>query len=178
MKKKLKNVIIICGKARSGKKEVSNYLKKILKNTASISITKSLKDYAKIISDWDGNEQNKPRTLLQTLGIDVIKNKIDNHFLIKRILEDIEVLSFYKENLLVTGVRLEEEICSIKEKYQNAVVIKVTRPDFDNGLNDEEKNHITENDLNNYKADFEIINDGNINDLQIKLDKIVEAIYE
>lgn len=178
MEKKLKHVFIICGKARSGKNEVSNYLEKILKNTVSLSITKSLKDYAMLISDWDGREETKPRTLLQTLGIDIIQKQIDDHFLIKRILQDIEVLSFYKENIFITGVRLEEEIRSIQENYPNTIVLKVVRPNFDNKLTEKEKEHITENDLNTYKPDYEIINDGNILELQNKLDKVVEEIYE
>lgn len=178
MEKKLKNIFIICGKARSGKKEVSNLLEEMLANCVSLSITKPLKDYAKLISDWDGLDATKPRTLLQTLGIDVIKNQIDDKFLIKRILEDIEVLSFYKKNILITGVRLQEEINCIKEKYPNTIVLKVIRPNFDNQLTDKEKEHITENDLNMYKADFEIINDKTLEDLKIKLNQIKEGFYE
>ena len=35
-------------------------------------------------------EETKPRTLLQQLGTDIIRNNIDNYFFIKRIIEDIK----------------------------------------------------------------------------------------
>lgn len=172
MEKKLKNVFIICGKARNGKEQVASILETILPNSVSLSMTKTLKDYAKLISDWDGSEETKPRTLLQTLGIEVIKKQINPSLLIHRILEDIEVLSYYKENILITGVRLKEEIDAIKNSFPNTYSIQVVRPNFDNQLTTKEKAHITENDLDDYTPDYQIINDGNLKDLEEKVRKI------
>ncbi len=58
----------------------------------------------------------------------MIKNKIDNKFLIKRIIEDIKILSYYKNNIIITGIRLKEEIENIKNNFSNVIVIKVVRP--------------------------------------------------
>lgn len=52
-----------------------------------------IKEYAKRISDWDGNDETKPRTLLQVLGTDIIRNTIDDKFFINRTIEDIKVYS-------------------------------------------------------------------------------------
>ena len=76
LKRKIK-IIILSGKARSGKDEVAdiieNYYKN--KNVKKLSYAYYLKQYVKNISNWSGTEDDKPRELLQTIGIDLIKNK-------------------------------------------------------------------------------------------------------
>ena len=76
---------MISGKARHGKDTVAGLIEKIYKekNKSIINLQYSsyIKEYAKKISGWDGSEETKPRTLLQELGTDVIRNKIDSLFL-------------------------------------------------------------------------------------------------
>lgn len=178
MENKNPNIYIICGKARSGKDSVAKIIKENKQNSTILSITKPLKDYAQIITDWDGSDNNKPRDLLQQLGIDLIKNKIDNKFLIKRIIEDIKILSYYKNNIIITGIRLKEEIEDIKNNFSNVIVIKVVRPNHDNGLSIEQKKHITETNLDDYTPKYVIINEEkeNLNDAVIKM--LEEVEYE
>ena len=92
-KKEIK-LFIISGKARSGKDEVSKIIKNYYKEKKSITISFAyyLKDYIKRIY---GNFLEKPRDILQEMGIDLIKNKIDNKLLINRIIQDIEVFSYF-----------------------------------------------------------------------------------
>ena len=52
------------------------------KKCVSLSYSYYLKDYIKRITGWDGNENTKPRDLLQQVGIELIKNKMDNHNLV------------------------------------------------------------------------------------------------
>ena len=178
MENKNPNIYIICGKARSGKDSVAKIIKENKQNSTILSITKPLKDYAQIITDWDGSDNNKPRDLLQQLGIELIKNKIDNKFLIKRIIEDIKILSYYKNNIIITGIRLKEEIEDIKNNFSNVIVIKVVRPNHDNGLSIEQKKHITETNLDDYTPKYVIINEEkeNLNDAVIKM--LEEVEYE
>lgn len=178
MENKNPNIYIICGKARSGKDSVAKIIKENKQNSTILSITKPLKDYAQIITDWDGSDNNKPRDLLQQLGIELIKNKIDNKFLIKRIIEDIKILSYYKNNIIITGIRLKEEIEDIKNNFSDVIVIKVVRPNYDNGLLIEQKKHITETDLDDYTPKYVIINEEkeNLNDAVIKM--LEEVEYE
>lgn len=151
-------IYVICGKAQTGKDSVAKIIFDAKENSVILSITKPLKEYARIITNWDGNEATKPRDLLQTLGIDLIKKQIDQKFLIRRIIEDIKVLSYYKDNIIISGIRLKEEIDDLKQEFDKVVVIKVERPNFDNGLTLKQKKHITENDLNNYQEGCVIIN--------------------
>ena len=51
------------------------------------------------------------------------------------------------------------------------------RPNFDNGLTSDEKNHSTEVDLDDYNSfDYEIINDGSIEDLNKKIEDLMKAL--
>ena len=70
----------------------------------------TIKYYAKLISSWDGSEETKPRTLLQQLGTEVIRYQIDNEFFIKRIIDDIKVLSYFCDIITISDARLPEEL--------------------------------------------------------------------
>ena len=65
-----------------------------------------MEDYAKRISNWDGREETKPRELLQNLGIELVRNKINPRLFISRTLEDIEVFfcSHAREDWEYTGI--------------------------------------------------------------------------
>ena len=83
-------VYIVCGKARHGKDTVAeiirNYYEELNLKILNIQYSSYIKDYAKKISNWDGSEETKPRELLQQLGTNVIREKIDNLFFVKRII--------------------------------------------------------------------------------------------
>lgn len=173
MENKKPNIYVICGKARSGKDSIAEIIMENKNNCVHLSITTPLKEYAKLITRWDGNEKTKPRDLLQNLGIDLIKKQIDPKMLIRRTIEDIKVLSYYKDNIIVSGVRLKEEIEDLKSTFDNVIVIKVKRPNYDNELTLKQKNHITEHDLDTYEGDYNIINEDYSN-LKNQLIKILE----
>lgn len=174
--KKDPKIFIISGKARSGKNEISKIIEKSYSNKKCITISFGhyIKDYAKRVSDWDGSEENKPRELLQQLGIELIKNKIDNKLFINRILEDIAVFSYFYDIIIVSDVRLVDELTALKEKYPNSVSIRVIRNNYDNKLTDEEKNHLTEIDLDDY-IDFDYIIENNEN-LEERIKEILSEV--
>ena len=74
-------IFIISGKARHGKdtvaKMIRDYYERIGLNTINLQYSTPIKEYAKKISSWDGSEETKPRELLQTLGTELIRQKID-----------------------------------------------------------------------------------------------------
>ena len=169
-------IFIISGKARSGKNEISKIIEKSYSNQKSITISFGyyIKDYAKRISDWDGSEETKPRDLLQHLGIELVRNKIDKRLFIDRILQDIEIFSYFYDIIIVSDARLLDEITILKEKYPNSVSIRVVRNDYENNLTEEQKNHLTETDLDNFNDfDYIVENDENLED---KITKILSEV--
>lgn len=168
-------IIILSGKAQSGKNKVASIIENNLKDKKVITISYAsyLKEYAKNILKWDGNENTKPRTFLQEIG-DYVKT-IDNKFLINRLLQDIEVYKNYFDVIIISDARFIEEINCIKEKYENVSVINIKGRE--NSLNNMEKNHITETALDEYNLyDFKIENKGSIEELEQKIKNIIEVI--
>ena len=98
---------------------------------------------------------------------DIIKEKMGKKtFLLDRLFEDIEILSNFFDTFIITDARLQEEFDAIKDKYEDVVAIKLERSNFEAELSEEEKNHITEKDLDNY-TDFDyIIENSNLKDLK------------
>ena len=162
-KKRNIKLFILSGKARSGKDTAYELIKEYYKDkkTIDISFGHYIKDYAKRVSNWDGREETKPRELLQNLGIELVKNQIDDKLFIRRLLEDIVVFSYFYDIIVVTDARLLDEIEILKEKYPDSISIRINR-DFDNGLKENEKKHLTEVALDNYdKFDYVVQNDDN-----------------
>ena len=62
------------------------------------------------MTGWDGKEETKPRQLLQELGTDVIRNKLNKaDMLIERQLDDIEIYSYFYDAIIVPDIRLPKE---------------------------------------------------------------------
>ena len=134
--KKNTKIYILSGKAKSGKDAISTIITNYYKNKKCISISYSyyLKDYIKRIIGWDGSEEDKPRELLQQIGIELIKNKINDRLFINRLLEDIEVFSYFYDIIIVTDARLIEEIEIPKQKFNNVITIRINRDNINNNL--------------------------------------------
>lgn len=150
------NIILLSGKAGSGKNEVATIIKDSLPKTVVTSFSKYIKLFAREISDWDGFDETKPRALLQETG-DILRD-ISPSFLTKRFLEDCSYYERLFDNVVVSDVRLLSEINYIKEQSQfNIITIRVNGKSKRN-LSLEEKQHHTETELDNYKYFDYIIN--------------------
>lgn len=163
-------IFVIGGKASSGKTTFGEYLREELKDYSYkpcvMHITEPLYSYAKNYFDWNPN-QEKPREFLQKVGFDIIREKMGKKtFLLDRLFEDIEVLSNFFDTFIITDARLAEEFEAIKDKYEDVVAIKLERNNYESNLSEEEKNHITETDLDNYQEFDYIVENSNLKDLK------------
>lgn len=174
-------IFIIAGKARHGKDTtagiIKEYYEKNGKKVIILQYSSYIKEYAKKISNWDGSEETKPRELLQVLGTDVIRAKIDGEFFIKRICGDIEVYSFFFDVIIISDSREPLEIDIPKSKFKNVYGIKVERTNFDDGMTDEQRKHYTEVAFDNYeKFDKVLANSGTIEELKEKTIKYLKEV--
>lgn len=179
MKKKNPIIFVIYGKARSGKSTVTEYIKEYYENknlkAIDIMYAESIKNYAKKILDWDGLDETKPRDFLQQLGTEIIRNKIDNNFFINRVLQDIEVYSYFYDAIIITDARLKEEIEIPYNKYEKVIRIKIEGNKSD--LTEKQKKHVTEIALDNYdKYEYKIINNGTLEELKSKVNNILDEV--
>ena len=157
-------IFLISGKARHGKDTFSSFLKEAYENNGKkvivTQLSKYIKYYAREITGWNLTEEDTPRELLQNLGTNIIREKLGMEDLfIKRMIDDIKIFSCFYDAIIISDVRLKKEIDDLKEAYPNLTSINVFRPNFDNGLTEEQKKHKTEIDLDDYdKFDLRIIN--------------------
>ena len=155
-------IFILSGKAKSGKNLIADFIEEYYSDKKCIQLSYAyyLKQYIKKITTWDGNEQNKPRDLLQSLGIDLVK-KIDDKLLIRRVMEDVQVYSYFFDVIIITDARLIEEIETPKSLF-NCITIRINKDD--NNLTLEQKKHITETNLDNYRNFDYVINNNDISE--------------
>ena len=160
IEKRNPKIYIMCGKAKHGKDTFSAYLKNVYeKNDKKIIVTqlsKYIKYYAREMTGWDLSEETKPRELLQQLGTGVIREYLKKEDLfINRMIEDIEVFSCFYDAIIISDVRLKKEINDLRKVFPDLICVHVNRPNFDNGLTPEQKNHKTEIDLDDF-TDFDV----------------------
>lgn len=178
MENKNPKIIIISGKARAGKDTITNFMKELYQEKMiSLQYGSYIKEYAKKISNWDGNEETKPRELLQQLGTNIIRKNIDEKFFIKKMIDDIKVYSYFFNIIVISDARFKIEIDDIRNNFSNVISVNIERPNFDNGLTEEQKKHPSEIDLDDYKLfDYKLINNGTLEDLKLKIERLVEVI--
>ncbi len=167
-------IIIVSGKARSGKDKTASILKenfeKMSKKVIILQYSSYIKEYVRHISDWDGSDETKPREMLQFVGTELIRKQIDEEFFIKRMIDDIKVYSYFFDVIIISDARIDKEIEKLKNSFRDVVSINVVRPNFESDLTKEQKAHLTETGLLGYtKFDYEIINDGELAMLENKV---------
>lgn len=155
---------LMCGKARHGKDTFSAYLKEAYENNGKkliiTQLSKYIKYYAREMTGWNLTEEDKPRALLQELGTQVIREKLGKEDLfINRIIDDVDVFSCFYDAIIISDVRLKKEVEDLRKAFPDLICVHIVRPNFDNGLTEEQKNHKTEIDLDDYdKFDVNIVN--------------------
>lgn len=171
-------IIIIAGKARSGKNTTADIFKELYeKDNKKVIIspyTKYLKKYIEEITNQEIDENHKPREMLQQLGVEIIKEKLGKYdMFIDRQIDDIDIYSYFFDVIIIPDARFPKEIDVIKEKYKNVLTLKVIST-LQNNMTSDEQKHITETSLDSYSDDnFDyVIENNNLDDLKNKIKDI------
>jgi len=171
-------IFLVAGKAGSGKGEVAKIINEYYlakkKKPFITEFSKYLKMYAEEILNWDGKDP-KPRAFLQNLGVTIRENMDMPLFLINRMLEDLKVYELYYDVVIISDVRLPQEVEEIKKKFNDVSSIYVINQFGASSLSLDEQKHITETALENYSNfDVTITND-NLNVLDNRVIAFLES---
>jgi hypothetical protein len=196
-------IIAISGKFRSGKDTVAKMISlKLIAagyKTRRIAFADSLKEIVEILTGkkrssieekyfsypvLDFTEEQKNSflykwdmtlgTMLQKLGTDVMRNCFNDCVWINSFLEKATRVPV-NEFIMVTDVRFINEIAALK--YRGCVCIRVEGDPLKAAENStRNKIHQSEIELDNYDFDYVIKNNGTLEDLQLKIDVIVDKI--
>ena len=160
-------VILVSGKAQSGKDSTAFIMRELLekqqKKVLIIHYADNLKLFAKNYFGWNGIKDEDGRKLLQWLGTDVIRKNYKDTWvdMIIALLKGIQTLYDY---IIIPDVRFPNEVDKMCDNF-DCITIRIIRPNFDNGLTDEQKNHPSETALDDYPMEYELINDGDLENL-------------
>jgi hypothetical protein len=173
-------IILLGGKANSGKDSAAEFIDEYYRSrgldVVNIQIAYYIKMYAKEIAKWDGDNDTKPRQLLQDLGTELIRKQIDEYFFIKRIIQDIDIYSRYFDIITISDGRLPEELAAVKLAYPETVTVHVTRPGYSSKLSKDQKAHVTESLVDEIEYDLDLVNDGTLEEFQTKCIELVREI--
>jgi dephospho-CoA kinase len=171
-------IFLIAGKSGSGKGEVAKLIKEYyiykMETCAITGYSKPVKQFAMELTDWDGNNNTKPRGYLQELG-DTIRS-VDEKFLVNNMLSNLRVYEKLADNVVISDVRFPVEIDDIKLNYDNVYAIYVENQFSASYLTVEEQSHKTETALENYDDFDYILANDTMESLKDKVFKYLEGI--
>lgn len=171
-------VILISGKAQSAKDTSAFMMKELLekqqKKVLIIHYADNLKLFAKNYFGWSGQKDQEGRELLQWLGTDVVRNNYKDTWvdMIVALLKGIKTLYDY---VIIPDVRFPNEVDKMCDNF-DCVTVRVIRPNFDNGLTEEQKKHPSETALDCYPMEYELINDEDLEKLLKTVKRFVKEI--
>ena len=157
-------VCCISAKARHGKDTAAAMLAEYLESKGQrVLITHFadlLKYMCKTFFGWNGEKDTAGRTLLQYVGTDVIGAKRPDYW-VRFIVDFLRLFENEWDYVIIPDCRYPIEITTMKNNFET-VLLRVERPNFDNGLTDEQKKHPSETAMDSYCYDALLYNDSNL----------------
>lgn len=175
-------VILISGKAQSGKDTAASLMRKKLESDNHRVLIAHYADLLKFICrnyfGWDGIKDEKGRRVLQYVGTDVIRK--DNPSLwVDFAAQMLKYSNGNWDYVIIPDCRFPNELSGMIQHGFDTVYLRIVRDNFDSPLTEEQQKHSSETALDDYKPDYCIHNNGTLEDLEKMINKwIKEILYE
>jgi dephospho-CoA kinase len=180
--------IALTGKLRAGKDEVAQYLY-IRHGFNRVAFGDALKRHAHEVFPWIP-QSSKPRALFQAFG--QLMREIDPDVWVKHAERAVQGALDFRVNtgaervgIVLTDVRQANEVAWCREN--GFTLIRVTAPDevriaraieAGDDFTVHDLAHETELAIDGFEVDYEIVNDGSVDELKAKVDEIIAIIKE
>jgi len=155
-------IITISAKARHGKDFTANLIKNQLEERGERVLITHFADLLKYICktffNWDGKKNEEGRTTLQYVGTDVIRRQCPDYW-VNFLIGIFQLFPDEWDYIIIPDTRFINENDVLKDKF-DVITLRIERPNFDNGLMEEQQNHESEIALDNYNFDYKIVNNG------------------
>ena len=146
-------IVTFSGKAQHGKDTAAKILQQLLeqqdKKVMSINYADYLKYLATQYLGWDGSKDEKGRTLLQQLGTEKVRYRFPD-FWVDNVISLAKIFDNDCDYILIGDCRFPNEINKWGEEGYTVIPVHVERLNFDNGLTDEQKCHLSETSLDDF----------------------------
>ena len=170
-----RKIILINGVAGSGKSSLAAYIQEELENINKICLiahnADSVKRLAKDYFGWDGIKDFKGRQLL--INLSNLGYEYDEFFWEKKnIINEVS-----RTICVIPDFRFHKTFEYFKKEGDDIVTVHITRPNFENGLDEKLKKDKSEQGFKDFIFDFEVVNNS-LDDLKYAAKKIVEKLME
>jgi hypothetical protein len=179
----LKKVILVSAKARHGKDSLADYLKQKLEaqgnKVAVMHFAQYIKDILVRHYGWDRETKNEYwRHMLQYLGTEKIRIEMKKPlFHVSRICEDIEIIADDFDYIIIPDTRFRNEVTYTQSVFPyNTMTVRVHRLNFESELTEEQKQHISEIDLDSFKFDYNIYVQNGLQHLYDETDRVFKGV--
>lgn len=170
-------IICISGKAQHGKDTFAHMLHEELVNRGKRVLVTHNADLLKFICKnffgWNGEKDEAGRHILQYVGTDVIRQKEPTMW-VDFLIHMMKLFPDSWDYVLIPDTRFPNELARWNEEGFDMTHIRIQRPNFDNGLSEEAKRHITETALDDATPDIEVTNNGTKDELRDIAKQIAE----
>lgn len=169
-------VVTISGAARAGKDCIAKELKELFEEDGYRVKIVHYADVLKMICTnqygWNGEKDENGRSLLQNVGARF--RSVDQSVWVNIMLQILKGFTADTDIVLIPDTRYRNEIIMLRDCpfLEGPFTVKVERTGFDNGLTEEQKAHPSENDLNDYRFNLVVKNDGTLEDYLKKAHRI------
>jgi dephospho-CoA kinase len=166
-------IIGIVGHLQVGKTTVANFIKEHNPDSILLSFADSLKEMifnAGLCTKEElwGVKTPFSRLMMQKIGTEIIRKQVSENFWVNKMVNKIKNIPSDKL-IIIHDVRFLNEYDMVR--FFHGKMIRITRAGLDE--NSEENKHLSETEQDLIPSDVEIVNDGTIEDLKIKLSKVV-----
>nr|WP_274377574.1 AAA family ATPase [Desulfotruncus arcticus] len=170
--------IALTGRMRSGKDTVAQYLADI-HNFQSFAFADGIRKVCALAFPGMLTQGRKPRKLYQGLGQDL--RKYDPEVWIKYTFNEIEAAR--NKSVIITDMRQPNEYRALRNKGFSIVRVNAshaTRLERMRAVGDEfepaDLDHETERHINTFVTDFELWNEGSVEELEIQAEQMLEFL--
>lgn len=171
-------ILLISGKARSGKDYIGEQIKKRAesddKNVLVIHFADALKNFCSQHCGYKNIKDESDRQILQYVGTDVCRRNYEDTW-VDIVIALLKGLGNVYDIVLIPDARFPNEITKIVDTFgkENVKSLRVHR-DFMNDLTDEQNHHQSETALDNWNFDYIIENNGN----ELLIDKVYKSFIQ
>lgn len=170
--------ILCSGVARAGKDTSAEIIKDNLEVRGYRVLITHYADLLKFICKnffgWNGEKDEAGRTILQHVGTNCIREQ-DPDYWVDFVVNLIRMFPDRYDYVVIADVRFPNEIDRIFDAGFSATHVRIVRPDYENQLTEEQKNHQSETALNDIKPDF-VIKNTTISALKRQLQTLCDAL--
>lgn len=171
-------ILAISGHAQNGKDTVAGLIKDSLKADGNRVLVAHYADLVKYVAktffNWDGEKDEKGRSLLQYVGTDVVRKQRPDYW-VQFVLDIINLFGDNWDYVIIPDTRFPNEIDKLISNGFDVIHIRVVRPNFESPLTEEQQSHPSETALDNVNPDFYIYNEGSMDELKVKINEWIKT---